>query len=105
MVTVSILYPRAEGARFDFDYYARTHMPMSIQLLGDAMTAVSVQRGVSGTEAGSAPAFVACTHFTCASREAFEAAFLPNAEALQGDMANYTDIVPIIQFNDVVLTK
>ena len=52
MVTVSILYPRAEGARFDFDYYARTHMPMAIRLLGDAMTAVSVQRGASGTEPG-----------------------------------------------------
>ena len=27
------------------------------------------------------------------------------AVALQGDMPNYTDIVPIIQFNDVALTK
>jgi uncharacterized protein (TIGR02118 family) len=105
MVTVSILYPRSDGARFDFDYYVGTHMPMSIRLLGDAMTAVSVERGVSLVELGSAPAFVAATHFTCASREAFEAAFLPHAEALQGDMPNYTDIVPIIQFNDVALTK
>lgn len=105
MVTVSILYPRTEGGRFDADYYVTTHMPMSIRLLGDAMSAVSVELGVSLAEPGSDPAFVACTHFTCASREAFEGAFLPNAEVLQGDMAHYTDIVPIIQFNDVVLTK
>jgi uncharacterized protein (TIGR02118 family) len=105
MVTVSILYPRTDGGRFDADYYVRTHMPMSIRLLGEAMTAVSVELGVSLAEPGSAPAFVACTHFTCASREAFEAAFLPNAEVLQGDMPNYTDIAPIIQFNDVALTK
>ncbi len=105
MVTVSILYPRTQGARFDADYYVKTHMPMSIRLLGDAMTAVSVQLGVSLAEPGSEPAFIACTHFTCASREAFEGAFLPNAEVLQGDMPNYTDIVPIIQFNEVVLAK
>jgi uncharacterized protein (TIGR02118 family) len=105
MVTVSILYPRTTGGRFDADYYVKTHMPMSIRLLGEAMTAVSVELGVSLAEPGSDPAFVACTHFTCASRKAFEGAFLPHAEVLQGDMANYTDIVPIIQFNDVALTK
>ena len=105
MVTVSVLYPRTEGGRFDFDYYVKTHMPLSIRLLGDAITAVSVERGVSGAEPESPPAYVALCHFTCATREAFEGAFLPNAEVLQGDMPNYTDIAPIIQFNDVALTK
>jgi uncharacterized protein (TIGR02118 family) len=105
MITVSVLYPRTDGGRFDFDYYVRTHMPMSIRLLGDAVVAVSVERGLAGTEPGAPPAYVALCHFTCATREAFEGAFLPNAAELQGDMPNYTDIVPIIQFNEVCLTK
>jgi uncharacterized protein (TIGR02118 family) len=105
MVTVSVLYPRGEGGRFDFDYYVKVHMPMSIRLLGDEIKAVSVERGVSGTEPGSPPAYVALCHFTCETREAFERAFLPHAETLRGDMPNYTDIVPIIQFNDIALTK
>jgi hypothetical protein len=30
------------------------------------------------------------------------AAFMPNAEMLQGDVPNYTDIEPVIQFSEVL---
>jgi uncharacterized protein (TIGR02118 family) len=103
MIKVSILYPRTAGGRFDFDYYVKTHMPMSIRLLGGRMRSVSVERGIDGVEPGSPPAFVALCHFTCDSRQAFEAAFLPHAAQLQGDMPNYTDIVPVIQFSEIAI--
>src|SRR5262245_53873107 len=103
MIKVSILYPNTAGSRFDFDYYVKTHMPMSIRLLGTRIHGVSVERGSAGVEPGSAPAFVALCHFTCADRQSFEAAFLPHAAVLQGDMPNYTDIVPIIQFSEIAL--
>ena len=77
MVKVSVLYPHPVGAKFDFDYYVEVHMPMSLRLLGDAVRSCSVERGLEGTEVGSAPAFVALCHFVCDSRAAFEAAFLP----------------------------
>lgn len=104
MIKVSVLYPHAPGARFDFDYYVRIHMPMSFKLLGAAIRNGSVERGVEGTEPGSTPAFVALCHFVCDSRQSFEAAFLRNAAILQGDMPNYTDIIPIIQISDIALT-
>jgi uncharacterized protein (TIGR02118 family) len=103
MIKVTILYPNTPGARFDFDYYAKTHMPMSIRLLGPRIRGVSVERGVEAAEPGVPPAFVALCHFTCDSRQSFEAAFLPQAAVLQGDMPNYTDIVPIIQFSEIML--
>jgi uncharacterized protein (TIGR02118 family) len=105
MIKVSIFYPHAPGAKFDFDYYLATHMPMSLRLLGAAIRGVSVERGREGTEPGSTPAFVALCHFVCESRAAFEAAFLPNAAVLQGDMPNYTDIVPIIQISEIELAR
>lgn len=104
MVKVSVFYPHAPAARFDFDYYLRIHMPMSLRLLGPAIRSASVERGIEGTEAGSTPAFVALCHFVCDSRQSFEAAFLPNAAQLQGDMPNYTDIAPIIQISEIALT-
>ena len=103
MIKVTILYPNTSGARFDFDYYVKTHMPMSIRLLGPRIRSVSVERGIEAAEPGVPPAFVALCHFTCDSRQAFEAAFLPQAAVLQGDMPNYTDIVPIIQFSEIML--
>ena len=103
MIKVTILYPNTPDARFDFDYYVKTHMPMSIRLLGPRIRSVSVERGIEAAEPGVPPAFVALCHFTCDSRQSFEAAFLPQAAVLQGDMPNYTDIVPIIQFSEIML--
>jgi hypothetical protein len=31
-------------------------------------------------------------------------AFTPHAEVLQNDIANYTDIAPVIQFSEVLIT-
>jgi hypothetical protein len=32
------------------------------------------------------------------------AAFTPHAAALQGDIPNYTDVTPTIQFNEVLIS-
>src|SRR5690349_2938513 len=94
MTKISILYPNREGARFDFSYYVRTHMPLSIELLSThrGFRSVSVERGLGGPQPGSPAAFVAMCHFTFASAEDFIEAFTPHAQRLQGDMPNYTDI-------------
>jgi uncharacterized protein (TIGR02118 family) len=78
---------------------------MSLELLGAAIKHVSIERGIEGRERGSAPANAAMCHFVCASREAFEAAFLPNADVLISDMPNYTNIEPVIQFSEIALER
>ncbi|MBT9540981.1 EthD family reductase [Thiobacillus sp.] len=105
MVTISILYPNGKGTRFDVQYYSETHMPLSIKLLSahPGFKGVSVEHGLGGAVPGSAPAYVAMCHYLFDTVEDFLAAFMPLAESLQGDMANYTDIEPVIQFNEVLL--
>ena len=107
MTKISILYPNREGARFDFSYYVRTHMPLSIDLLSAhrGFRSVSVERGIGGPQPGSPAAYVAMCHFTFASAEDFIEAFTPHAERLQGDMPNYTDLEPVIQFNEVLIHR
>lgn len=107
MVKISILYPNNVGAKFDFRYYTETHMPRSIELLSShpGFKNVSVERGAGGSEPNSEPAFIAMCHFHFKTAEDFLEAFIPNAPELQGDMPNYTDIVPIIQFNEVLISK
>ncbi len=107
MVKISILYPNKPGARFDMQYYVETHMPRSIELLSAhaGFQGVSVERGVGGAAPGAAAAYVAMCHFAFRSVDDFVAAFLPHAPELQGDMPNYTDIEPVIQFNEVLITK
>jgi uncharacterized protein (TIGR02118 family) len=107
MITISIMYPYAKGARFDVSYYVNTHMPMSIKLASahPGFKGVSVERGVAGVMPGSDPAYVMMTHFTFTSVEDFWAATKPNAETLQNDMSNYTDIQPVMQFNEVLISE
>ena len=107
MVRISILYPNNAGARFDVSYYVETHMPMSIELLGchPGFRGVSVERGLAGAAPGSDPAYIAMCHFLFDSIDDFLAAFMPHAPVLQGDMPNYTDIEPVIQFNEVLLSR
>lgn len=103
MINISSIYPKKEGATFDFDYYLNKHMPMSINLLSNAQgfKGVSVERGIDIEELKIESSYIAMCHYYFETIEDFLAAFGPNAETLQGDIANYTDIEPIIQINEV----
>lgn len=105
MVKISILYPNS--GKFDMDYYLNTHMPRSIELLskGKGYRGVSVERGLGGATSGSPPGFVALCHYQFDSIDNFMATFLPHAAELQGDMPNYTDIEPVIQFSEVAINQ
>jgi uncharacterized protein (TIGR02118 family) len=107
MVKISIFYPNTPGARFDMDYYLRTHMPQSIEKLsvGKGYRGVSVERGVGGEQPESAPTYVAMCQYVFDSAEDFITAFQPHAEFLQGDIPNYTDIAPVIQFSAVEIAR
>ena len=107
MVKISILYPHTPGTRFNIEYYLRTHMAMSIGLLRvhPGFRGVSVERGTAGGPPGSPPHFVAMCHYLFASADDFLAAFVPHAERLQGDMANYTDVMPLIQISTVEISE
>ena len=107
MFNISSIYPKKEGYQFDFDYYLNTHMPMSIDRLSRAkgFKGVSVERGVDVEEPRIESTYVAMCHYYFDSLENFMAAFLPHAEELQRDIANYTNIQPIIQINEVEIKK
>jgi len=107
MIKISILYPNHPGSRFDLAYYVDTHMPMSIEHLSahPGFKGVSVEHGLAGVMPGSEAAYVAMCHFLFASMDDFVAAFSPHAAMLQGDMPNYTDIEPVIQFNQVLISR
>ena len=74
---------------------------MCKEKLGDALKDVAVEKGVSGPEPGSEPAYIAMGHLYFDSIEDFQNSFGPNAEAIQNDIPNYTDTKPIIQINEV----
>ena len=103
MIKVTILYPASPSSWFDHDYYETVHMPLSISLMGEAMRSVTVERGIDPGAPWPAPAFQAICHFVCDSLEIYQVAFIPHAERLQRDMANYTDVEAIVQISDITI--
>ena len=107
MVRISILYPNTPGSRFDFEYYVASHMPKSIRLLAahPGFRGVTVERGVAGATPGSAAAYAALCHFSFDALASFIEAFTPHASELQGDIGNYTDVAPVIQVSDILISR
>lgn len=103
MIKVSVMYPNKPGARFDHDYYRDRHMPLVQRLMGDKCRSYTVDKGLAGGTAGTAPTYVAMCHLLCDSVAAFEAGFGPHAEEILGDIPKYTDLSPVIQISDVVV--
>jgi len=82
-------------------------MPMSIELLSKAkgFQGVSVERGIDIEEPKMESSYIAMCHYYFDTLDNFMAAFMPHAKKLQGDIANYTNIEPIIQINQVDISK
>lgn len=106
MVRISIMYPNIKGAKFDVDYYVKTHMPMSINFMKGhpGYKGVSVERGSVGVAPNSEPAFIAMTHYLFRSIEDFWDACTPHSETLQNDLSKCTAIASVIQINEVLIS-
>jgi uncharacterized protein (TIGR02118 family) len=103
MIKVSVMYPYAAGARFDHDYYRDKHMPMLKARMGDACKSYTVDKGINGGAPGAPPVYVGMCHIFCESVETFQAAFGPHAKEILADVANYTDLKPVMQISEVVV--
>lgn len=101
MIRVSAFYPSSEGKRFDMAYYCTQHIPMVLRKLAGACKQSQIDQGLGGVQPGSKPTYVAMAHFLFDSVESFQAAFAPHADAIMGDIPNYTDIAPILQVSEV----
>lgn len=103
MIKVSVLYPNAEGKNFDIDYYCNQHVSMVAGLLGDAIKAATVEKGLGGGEPGSKATFAAMGNLYFESMDSFQNSFGPNAEQIMADLPNFTNIEPVIQISEVMV--
>lgn len=102
MIKMSVYYPIDGGSRFDHDYYRTCHLPLIQKRLGSACLRYEIDRGLGGGDPGSAPKFVAACHVYAPSLRVFQEAFAPHRAEIVADVANYTDITPVVQISEVV---
>lgn len=105
MIKVSVMYPYKDGARFDHAYYRDTHMPLVKARMGDKCLYYTVDRGLGGGAPGTPPAYVGMCHIFANSIEDFQVGMGPHMGEIQADIANYTDIAPVMQISEVVVER
>ena len=103
MITVNVLYPNKDGAKFDMNYYLTSHIPMVKRVLGSALKGCVVEQGLGGGAPGTKADFSVLCHLRFDSVESFQTAFGPHAAQIQNDIAKYSSEGPIIQISDVKL--
>ena len=103
MIKVSVMYPNTAGARFDHAYYRDRHMPLVKRLMGDACLFYTVDKGLAGGAPGEPAPYVGMCHIFSDSVPAFQAGFGPHAKEILADIANYTDLAPVMQISEVVV--
>ena len=93
VVSLNVLYPNHDGAKFDLDYYRVTHIP----LVKKVMKATSVVL-IEGVPMGATPVpFVMIAHIQFASAEALRAGLAdPGMADVRADIPKFTDIRPTI---------
>ncbi len=101
MITVNVLYPNQDGAKFDMNYYLTSHIPMVKRVLGSALKGVVVEQGVGGAAPGTKAEYSTLCHLRFDSVESFQQAFAAHAAEIQNDIANYSSVAPVIQISDV----
>lgn len=92
-MSLNVVYPNRDGARFDTSYYRSTHIPLAMKVMNAASVLL-----IEGVPNGStSPPYVMIAHFQFASPEALKAALGNPAMAdVRADVAKFTDIAPTV---------
>ncbi|MDD3762990.1 MAG: EthD family reductase [Nevskiales bacterium] len=102
MYCVTVAYPRREGGTFDFDYYTGKHIPLVAGHAGDNVVKAEIRKGFAAPD-GSAPAFVCMANFWVKSPEAFQAMLAQHGAEIIGDVANFTNLQPVMQIDEILV--
>lgn len=92
-MSLNVLYPTHEGARFDTGYYRSTHIPLAMKVMR-ASSVILIEGMPNGTAA--AP-YAMIAHFQFPSADALKAALAnPGMADVRADVPRFTDIKPTV---------
>ena len=103
MYIITVHYPNADGATFDFDYFRTKYLPEVGNVFRPfGLGYATVLRGEESLD-GTAPAYLATTVLSFRDEQsARDAVASEGSKALMADVANFTSVTPVMQFNTSV---
>ena len=102
MIVVSVFYPKHSESLFDHEYYLLKHTPLlKSRWSGFGLVNVELLRGDLALDGGPS-AFEMIALLTFTSIEEMQAALAASGNEIVGDIANFTNVQPLIQINQPV---
>jgi uncharacterized protein (TIGR02118 family) len=98
---MTIVYRNAPDARFDFDYYESTHMPLIMRLYGNSISRFELRRGQPGADGTPSP-YIATISIWIADPAAFDRAAAEHQAGIRADVSKFTNAELIAQRDRVV---
>lgn len=92
-MSLNVVYPNHDGAKFDASYYRSTHIPLAMKVMkaGSVMLIQGVPNG------STAAPYAMIAHFEFGSSEAMQAALAnPGMAEVRADVPKFTDIKPTV---------
>jgi uncharacterized protein (TIGR02118 family) len=104
MIRVNVLYADRDGARFDFDYYLSSHIPMvRDRMTAFGLTTVTVDKGLAGLAPGTPATYVCVASLQFDSVDNLQKGLAAHGAEIIGDIPNYTNIEPTIQVSEIAV--
>ena len=94
MISMTILYPRADDSTFDMEYYTGTHMPMVAKAFGDACRSWGAATVTSGS-------YSAIGWLLIEDIDSFNAVTTEHGATFAADVANYSNQQPEVIIGEV----
>lgn len=103
MFRVVILYPRTPDSQFDMNYYLNHHMPLVREIFQNtSLVKIEVDQGLTNAFPDQPLPFESISYFHFEKIEDFQSRMMVRGGEIVGDMANYTNVQPIIQIDQLV---
>ena len=102
MVKFSVMYPNAEDAKFDFEYYRSTHMQLVEEHLKPfGLVKTGVDKGIPGSDDQPAP-YICIGHLYFETREGYDKGMAEVGAILRADVPNFTNVTPNRQLREIL---
>jgi uncharacterized protein (TIGR02118 family) len=102
MIKVTVFYPSGSG-KLDMDYYLNSHIPSCQKLLSlYGLIRIEVDKGIDSPE--GAALYTVIAHLVFESAEQMQKGMQAHDPELAADVKNYTDIQPIFQVSEVLIS-
>ena len=103
MISVLVVYAGKPGARFDLEYYTSRHLPLVRRLLEPlGMRSLTYVRDSAPDPSGASQLFRLVAELRFDDRDAMNKALGAHGAETQADIANFTDVAPIILIGELM---